>query len=190
VRRALLDCVPGVEGVVDNPTPEVFVLSFDDSAIAYELRVWIEDYAAKPRIDSELRSRIWEAFRRARITIPYPIRTLEVAPREPRRPPAPDEAPPARLFVAEGSDRGRVLELTGRPVVVGRSRSCDLSLADDRASKEHLRIEWQDGAYRATDLGSSFGTRINGRPSSGQPLADLDRIAVGDSVIVFEADGH
>ena len=190
VRRALLDCVAGVEGLVDNPTPEVFVLSFDDSAITYELRVWIEDYAGQPRIASEIRGRIWEAFRRAGITIPFPIRTLEIAPRQRRGEPAEGEPAPARLFVAEGQDRGRALELSGRPVVVGRSRSCQLALTDDRASKEHLRIEWSGGAYRLTDLGSSFGTRVNGRPAAEHVLADLDRIAVGDSVIVFEADVH
>jgi pSer/pThr/pTyr-binding forkhead associated (FHA) protein len=98
------------------------------------------------------------------------------------------EAQPARLYVAEGGDRGRALALAGEPVVVGRSRSSTLALSDDRASKEHLKIEWREGAYRLTDLGSSFGTRVNGRPVAEHVLSDLDRIAVGDTVIVFEHD--
>jgi small-conductance mechanosensitive channel len=187
-RRALLDCAAGVEGVVEMPTPEVYLLSFDDSSIRYELRVWIEDYAHVPRIASELRTRIWEVFRRRGITIPFPIRTLEVAPRVRART-ADDGPPPARLYVVEGGDRGKSVELGGAAVTVGRSRTCDLALGDALASKEHLRVEWSEGAYRLADLGSRHGTRVNGEPAHQCTLADLDRIGVGDTVIVFEADG-
>src|SRR4029077_6939448 len=56
-RRALLGCPVGVAGTLDKPTPEVYVLAFEDSAVLYELRVWIEDVAQSPRIASELRAR-------------------------------------------------------------------------------------------------------------------------------------
>ncbi|MGH9361460.1 MAG: mechanosensitive ion channel family protein, partial [Thermoanaerobaculia bacterium] len=85
VRRALLECVAGVPGALEKPTPEVYLLRFDDSAVAYELRVWIEDIAQAPRIASDLRTRIWEELKREGITIPFPIRTLEIAPRERRQ---------------------------------------------------------------------------------------------------------
>jgi small-conductance mechanosensitive channel len=191
VRRALLDCVPGVAGALDKPTPDVYVLSFDESAVTYELRVWIEDVAQGPRIASDLRGRIWEEFRKAGIDIPHPIRTLEIAPRP--RPGVAGAAagpPPARLYVAEGPERGRSLPLDGQPATVGRSRGCALSLSEPNASKEHLQVEWADGeGYVLSDLGSSFGTRVNGRPATRQALAPLDRIAIGDTVIIFEHDG-
>ena len=44
-------------------------------------------------------------------------------------------------------------------MTVGRSRACTLALTDPNASKEHLRIGWENGGYVVTDLGSSFGTR-------------------------------
>ncbi|HTQ79139.1 MAG TPA: mechanosensitive ion channel family protein, partial [Thermoanaerobaculia bacterium] len=68
-RRILLDCTAGVAGILDKPTPEVYLVSFDDSAILYELRIWIEDIAHEPRIASDLRIRIWEELQRGGIAI-------------------------------------------------------------------------------------------------------------------------
>lgn len=184
-RRVLIDALAGLDGVLDNPTPEVYVLSFDDSSVLYEVRIWIEDYANQPRISSEVRSRIWEACRKAGISIPYPIRTLELAPRPSR---AAAREPKARLFVTDGDDRGQLFRLGAAPATIGRSRTCDLALTDPQASKEHLRVEWTGSAWQLTDLGSSFGTKVNGQPVAQTELRDLDRIGVGNSVIVFERD--
>lgn len=195
-RRALLECPPGIAGVLDKPTPEVYVASFDDSAVLYELRVWIEDVAQSNRIASDLRARIWEELTRAGIAIPYPTRTVKLARRErPVQPSVPSELPggvprPARLYVAEGAERGRTVELDGQPMVIGRSRSSHLALADANASKEHLRIEWTPEGYVLTDLGSSFGTRVNGQAASRVVLHPLDRIAIGDTLLIFESEIH
>jgi small-conductance mechanosensitive channel len=257
VRRVLTDCAAGVPGTLDKPSPDVYVIAFEDSAVIYELRVWIDDVANAPRIASDLRARAWEELRRAGMTIPYPTRTLHLAPRAPSRRPerqrpglpampaaagvaataagaraaetsraagglgaegaepggaersgdpgglrtagvdheaatppgAQEDAPtPSRLYVLEGPERGRSLALSGSPVTVGRSRSCTLPLTDPNASKEHLRIAWESGSYVLTDLGSSFGTRLNGQAVSRAALSPLDRIAVGDTVMIFETD--
>ncbi|HYG61890.1 MAG TPA: mechanosensitive ion channel domain-containing protein [Thermoanaerobaculia bacterium] len=190
VRRALLDCVSGVPGALDKPTPDVFILRFDENAIVYELRVWVEDMVQAPRIASDLRGRIWEEFQRAGIIIPTPIRTLHLAPRPRRERGAPEDGPwPARLYIAEGPDRGRSVALAAPPAppaVVGRSRVCTLVLSDPNASKEHLRIAWEDGAWVLTDLGSSFGTQVNGEPADRVALRPLDRVTVGDTVMIVE----
>jgi small-conductance mechanosensitive channel len=194
VKRALMDCVSGVAGVLDRPTPEVFLLSFDASAMVYELRVWIDDVSQAPRIASDIRVQVWEEFHREGIVIPYPIQTVELAPRpRPRRLPEGEAAEgqeprPARLYVAEGPERGRSLPLDGQAATVGRSRSCSLALTEPNASKEHLRIAWEGGAWVATDLGSSFGTRVNGQPAARAVLRPFDRLAIGDTVMIFESD--
>ena len=69
------------------------------------------------------------------------------------------------------------------------SRACSLCLTDPGASKEHVRIEWSDGAYQLVDLGSSFGTRVNGQAASRVELKPFDRITIGDTVMIFESDG-
>ena len=41
-----------------------------------------------------------------------------------------------------------------------------------------------------TDLGSSHGTRVNGTPAERVALKAFDRIAVGDTVMIFESDAN
>ena len=197
VRQALLDVADRVEAVLKKPTPSVYLFSFDDSAITYELRVWIEDIANKPRINSHVKSEIWEEFKRRGITIPFPIRTLEIEPRAGRlevaRPPKPvavdpGQPPPARLYVYRGPDRGESVALENGPVTVGRSSSCTLTLQEPHASKEHLRVEFRDGGYLARDLGSQNGTRINTHALDEQVLTHLDHLVIGDTVIIFEGE--
>jgi small-conductance mechanosensitive channel len=187
VRRALLECVAGVEGILDKPSPDVYVTGFGDSAISYELRVWIGDVATAGRIKSEVMARIWESFRRHGITIPFPIRTVEFAPR-PARASAAGRAPGGRLFVLEGPCPGATVELSERPMVMGRSERADIRLDDVQASKEHARIEWTGAGYAITDLDSSFGTWVNGARVSRCDLNPLDRITIGGSILVMERD--
>ena len=190
VRRVLLDCAAAVPEVLDKPAPDVYVLSFEASAILHELRIWVEDVATAPRIASDLRSRIWESLHREGIVIPYPIQTLEIA-RPRRRPGSGEESegpPPARLYVAEGPEHGRSLALDGgAPATLGRSRACSLPLTEPNASKEHLRLSWEDEGWVMTDLGSSHGTRVNGRPAQRAVLRPFDRIAIGDTIMIFES---
>ncbi|MES1240347.1 MAG: mechanosensitive ion channel domain-containing protein [Acidobacteriota bacterium] len=192
VRRLLAETAAGMTGVLDKPTPEVYVNAFDESAVLYEVRIWVEDVAQAPRIASELRARIWEVFRKEGISIPYPTRSVQLAPRprSPRRARETQSEGPraARLFVTDGNERGRTVALDGEPVVVGRSRGCTLTLTEPNASKEHLRIAWEDGAWVLTDLESSFGTKVNGRAATRAVLEPFDRIAVGDTVLIFEPD--
>jgi len=195
VKQALLDAADRTEGALEKPSPEVYLVEFADSAILYELRIWIEDIAHKPRIGSHCRSEIWEEFRRCGITIPFPIRTLEFEPsaneitlqrqRARRDQSGPD---PARLYVARGQDRGESKALDGGTTTIGRSGSSDLVLNEQTCSKEHVQIAWDEehGGYVARDLGSSHGTRVNGVVVEERRLRDFDRIEIGDSVVVFE----
>jgi small-conductance mechanosensitive channel len=187
VRRALLECVPGVDGALEKPSPDVFVKEFGESSIHYEFRVWIKDIADVDRIKSDLTARIWESFKRHGISIPFPIRTLEFAPR-PKRQAGSAPTPNGRLFIAEGSGAGVTVRLFERPVLVGRAASADVQLADSQASKEHARIEWTGAGYAIADLGSSFGTLVNGINVNRCDLHPMDRITIGGTVLVFEHD--
>jgi small-conductance mechanosensitive channel len=196
VKQALMDVAERIDTVLEKPSPTVYLHEFADSAITYELRVWIEDYAHKPRIMSHVRSEIWEEFRRRDITIPFPIRTLEIEPRvstlQVARPRPLDEdketSRQALLYVARGQDRGNSCHLHGQSITVGRSTSCTMTLTEPRASGEHFKVEWGQGAYELTDLGSQNGTSVNGERVETRVLHDFDRIELGDTVLVFEAD--
>lgn len=192
---ALLEAARAVEGVLDKPSPEVFLLEFDESAIIYELRVWMQDIAERPRLESELRRRIWEVFRRRGVTMPYPIRTLEIEPRANllrMAEVAPPEAAAERgawLFVAEGAERGTSIRIGSHPITVGRAMACNLNISDPKASKMHFRVERGTNGFLLLDLDSSTGTQVNGRPVQRHVLQTYERIRAGDTVLVFENDG-
>jgi small-conductance mechanosensitive channel len=192
VRRILTECATGVAGILDNPTADTTLVAFEESATYYELRVWIDEVAQAPRIASDLRCRIWEELHKAGIEMPHAIRTVQLTPR--RRPvPPPDANAPAygaRIYVLEGPERGDEVRLGGTPALVGRARTCSLPLTDPNASKEHLKVEWTGDGYTLTDLGSRFGTKVNGQTASQIILQVFDRITVGDTVMIFETDAH
>jgi serine/threonine protein kinase/photosystem II stability/assembly factor-like uncharacterized protein len=54
----------------------------------------------------------------------------------------------------------RVAEVTGYGLIVGRQSDCDIVLADQSVSRQHLRVTWDNTQVTATDLGSSNGTLI------------------------------
>ncbi len=59
---------------------------------------------------------------------------------------------------------GRVFPL-GEPVVrLGRALSNDVILDDRRVSRRHVQLRWRAGTYYLSDIGSSGGTVVNGRP--------------------------
>ncbi len=71
-------------------------------------------------------------------------------------------------------------------VVVGRSRDCDLPIGAPEASRRHCEIRTKDGQFVVSDLGSTNGTYINGKPvSDDQPLRPGDRIEIGTFAITF-----
>ncbi len=161
------------------------------------MRAWIEDIAEKPAINDELRSAIWESFRRAGITIPFPIRTLEIEPRARRvdvveMTPADLESvglePVARLVVVDGPDEGAKISLGREAVTVGRGGHCSLTLREPQASSDHFIIEFvETEGFILRDLESQNGTRVNGKPHTEGRLSDLDRISIGGTVLAFEA---
>ncbi|ELR98902.1 mechanosensitive ion channel domain-containing protein [Gloeocapsa sp. PCC 73106] len=64
------------EGILINPPPEIFTISYDDFAITYEVKFFIEDYGNLEVIRDRFVTRIWYAAQRNHLNIPFPIRTL------------------------------------------------------------------------------------------------------------------
>lgn len=64
------------QGILAHPEPQIFTLSYDDSAITYEIKFFIENYGDLEEIRDRFMTRVWYAAQRNRLTIPFPIRTL------------------------------------------------------------------------------------------------------------------
>ncbi len=128
-------------------------------------------------------------------------------------PPAPARAPVAqpsggRTMVYGGADRiseplqetarsrheTAVLLVEGKRMVVGadgvtlgRSRQCEIVLEDPNVSRRHAELRPRGGSWVLTDLGSTNGSRVNGRTVSGPTVVKSgDELELGTAVMTFE----
>jgi small-conductance mechanosensitive channel len=64
------------QGILAEPEPQIFTLSYDDSAITYEVKFFIKNYGDLEEIRDRFMTRVWYAAQRNNLNIPFPIRTL------------------------------------------------------------------------------------------------------------------
>ena len=84
---------------------------------------------------------------------------------------------------------GKRLVVGPAGVTVGRSRQCDVTLDDPNVSRTHAEIRPRGGSWVLTDLGSTNGSRLNGRRLDGpEVLKPGDEIELGTSRIKFELE--
>lgn len=80
----------------------------------------------------------------------------------------------ARLITDDGTEY-----ILSEDMTVGRSDDCDITLPSSKVSRQHARFRMADGGITLEDLGSSNGTRLNGRAiGSAQALMDGDRVGI------------
>src|SRR5437762_6479850 len=101
------------------------------------------------------------------------------------------ERRPALVFL-----RGELLAvpipLERNEVTLGRALNADVRINDARASRLHARITTEcdeatgEARYSLTDLDSTNGTILNGRPVTRAFLADGDKFEIGEQLIRFE----
>jgi diguanylate cyclase (GGDEF)-like protein len=90
-----------------------------------------------------------------------------------------------------GEKMGQRHTLGDTPIVIGRSDSNDVAIADIGVSRKHARIEPSaDGVY-VTDLVSTNGTFINDRLVKGtEVIRDGDYLRIGNTIFRFLAGGN
>ncbi len=106
-----------------------------------------------------------------------------------------------RIQMQSGADVGRVYDLAGTSLTVGRYPLADIVLDDTDVSYRHALLTRGGTSYRLADLGSDAGTYINGIRIGAEPveLSPGDMIqfggrvsaafmAVVDEPVVFEIE--
>ena len=78
VKDLLAGAAAATPRVLPHPAPDVYLKSFGESSIQYEVRYWIDDHTDQQHVSEAIRTHIWYALRRHGIKIPFPIRTLQV----------------------------------------------------------------------------------------------------------------
>jgi hypothetical protein len=76
-------------------------------------------------------------------------------------------------------------EVRKRRTVIGRSKDCDLQLADPNISRRHAELRQEGTSYWIVDLDSTNGIEINGRRAKRAKLDPGDTVTIGSTDLVF-----
>jgi hypothetical protein len=79
-------------------------------------------------------------------------------------------------------------EIKQRRVVLGRSRDCDIQVADSNVSRRHAELRQEGASYWIVDLGSTNGMEVNGRRVKRAKLSDGDTVTLGSTDVVFSRE--
>jgi hypothetical protein len=97
--------------------------------------------------------------------------------------PAAEVPPAAALLIA-----GRRHELDGDRTVIGRSRDCDIQLADPNVSRRHAEVRRDGDSYVLLDLDSTNGVEVGGKRVKRLELNDGSRFTIGSTEVVFSEE--
>ncbi len=90
--------------------------------------------------------------------------------------------------VLEGVDKGRVFRELKTPVTIGREEGNVLRLNDERVSRFHAKVQFDNDEIILTDLESTNGTRVNGHVVQIRRLRPGDRVGMGRSVLLYGSE--
>jgi FHA domain-containing protein len=198
---------PNEYSVYLSPNDREQFSSYEDSLVN-ELQEYLGEHAKResyvllsaPKIlmntDSDLE--VGEFGIATRMVQPEPGEQAEPLPSAPPpgatmvyRPTAPDTqaASPVELGVESEvvtlDANGQRHEVDKVSTLIGRSKDCDIRLADPNVSRRHAEVRQEGTAYWILDLGSTNGVTVNGRRQQRAQLQNEDRITVGSTELVF-----
>jgi small-conductance mechanosensitive channel/CRP-like cAMP-binding protein len=78
VKDALARAAQNATGVLPSPPVKVYLIDFGESAVTYEIKFFMGNHSRINDINDAIRTNVWYELKRQRITIPYPIRTLQL----------------------------------------------------------------------------------------------------------------
>ena len=162
VKAAIREAIENAPRAMKEPPPDVILGSFDDSAITYRARFWIEDYERDEAARDQVRTAIYYAFARHNIEIPWPIQVqYERHWDDPRSPtPSRNEIACWRASIclprSTSSNAGRSRRRHGR------ARTAMAKPSSSRATRE-IRCSWSAPVARPWCSNPTAG---RSRPSS------------------------
>lgn len=199
--RAVLNDIPEV---LKQPAPSIYLSAYSDFSMTFTLKYFIEDYARLDPVQSLVMDRLWYAFKRAGIGIPFPVRDVRLrdATAEDAQRATTEQAAVRRLL--EGVDLLRSLhpdELTRLaagvqtvPYAEGETLFRQGQPGDTfcvmRSGRVGVSITGADGKtvrVAGLEAGAFFGemSLLTGEPRSATILAETDTVVLAVSKATF-----
>lgn len=76
VKKIIMKEIKTVKDIVDDPAPYIEFTGMGDFALNIAVKVWIPNSSVKIEVKDELTTKIYNAFKKNRIEIPFPTRTI------------------------------------------------------------------------------------------------------------------
>lgn len=89
------------------------------------------------------------------------------------------------IEVVGGQANQKVFTLGREKIKIGRSKFNDVVLDDEKVSRSHAEIYFEEGYYVIEDLNSTNGVQVNDQLIHKMLLKSGDRLTLGDTVLVF-----
>ncbi|MET0620656.1 MAG: mechanosensitive ion channel family protein [Thermoanaerobaculia bacterium] len=161
----LVEALRDTPGLAPHPAPSAQLHAFDNFAVVYELRYWLDDYARYIEIDSEVRQRVWYALSRESIGFAYPvIRQHQYAAGPLPRP----DVSRAVVAAIEASPLFAPLSAEERARLAAGARLLSFG------QKETVVREGEDGSSMFLIARGRVGVSAHGASSESQRVAMLD----------------
>lgn len=77
-KETILAVLAEIPDVAREPSPSVYLTGYADFSINFTVKCFIEDFARLNTIESLVMERLWYGFKRAGISIPFPIRDVRM----------------------------------------------------------------------------------------------------------------
>lgn len=130
-------------------------------------------------------------------TIPAPPSEAATAMIVPPKPAAPEETARTRQIVVPPQPKARLARKSGgsggpwdllpREYEIGRSSSADIVIPDPSVSGHHCKLVPHGDGFAIRDLGSTNGTKVNGKAISGDHgLRGGETITLGEVTLGYE----
>jgi hypothetical protein len=95
------------------------------------------------------------------------------------------------LYVTAGLIAGKQFILYRNPTIIGSSPRCEIYLFKDlEISPRHAAVHRISGGFELEDLGSTTGTRVNGKPVKRVRLRNGDEVQIGSTGFLFRERGQ
>ena len=83
-----------------------------------------------------------------------------------------------------------IFDLAEKAITLGRSTEADILIEDEKVSRMHCGIRYEDGEYSVRDLKSRNGTYVNGELVDWMRLSPGDKIRLGSTLVTFDEKGR